>query len=258
MPNKGVEDVLFRLRGEFIEQCLFVADDLEQVLNQVYDNKRDPAEAIQYIRREMHNLKGQGSTFGFPVVGMVAHRLEDFLSRFEVLETALIQDVNIYLDHIRKLVRRREPLPDEEVGELLRSLPLEGRGDNNRSICSLDGGEVMVATSSRLYERHLEEALKFPGCRMVSYPGTIPLLEAALLSPPCGVIVSWEMPTMSGVELATVFTALPRLRKVPLAILTSRDSVDRRKAGIPADTLLVSIGDAFDKDMKRAMKRFSL
>ena len=59
-----MDDSYQQLRIEFVDQCQVVTDELENLLNNVYAGKQDAGNAIELIRREMHNLKGQGRSLG--------------------------------------------------------------------------------------------------------------------------------------------------------------------------------------------------
>ncbi|KLN60545.1 hypothetical protein WH96_12650 [Kiloniella spongiae] len=259
MAFKNVDEGFQGLRIEFADQCRVVTDELESLLNQVYDGKQDANTAIQLIRREMHNLKGQGSVFGYPVISMIAHRLEDYLAKENGLEITNINEVNIYLDHIRGIINS-EKLPTEaETTELLRSLPQSGFSNHSdvEIEAILEEVEIMAVTSSKLHRHRLESTVNKPGWRLISFTSTLNLLENALASPPNGVIVSGELPSMSGIELATVFQALSKLKDVPFAILTSRPKTDNHFKNLPDTVEYISTGQSFPEDVKRIIEVFS-
>lgn len=248
-----MDDSYQQLRIEFVDQCQVVTDELESLLNNVYDGKENARKAIDLIRRERHNLKGQGSVFGYPVISMIAHRLEDYLVREQVLDIDRIDDINIYLDHIRGVIARDHLLSDAETNELLRSLPQFGLAAHSEleKNAIVEDVEVMVVTSSKLHRHRLESALKKPGWRLIFFGRTLDLLENALASPPNGVIVSGELPIVSGGELARVFLALDKLRKVPVAILTSHPKSHKNFADLSENVNFISTGQGFGQDVQR-------
>ncbi len=253
-------DVGFRqLKSEFVDQCGIVTDELEGLLNQVYDGRRDETETIQLIRREMHNLKGQGAVFGYPVIGMIAHRLEDYLAKVSALPITIINDVNIYLDHIRGIISHKKLPTEAETTELLRSLPQAGFAEcsDTEKESIVEGVEIMVATSSRLHHHRLEKAMSIPGWRLFSFSNTMELLQNALVSPPNGVIVSGEMPLISGIELSVVFQSLQKVRNVPFALLSSRDKTDIHFKDLPNSIEIISTGKDFSSDVERVVKIFA-
>ncbi|WP_143445817.1 response regulator [Kiloniella majae] len=259
MISKTMDEGYERLRIEFVDQCQVVTDELENLLNHVYDGNQDVPSAIELIRREMHNLKGQGSVFGYPVISMIAHRLEDYLAKEKTLDIDKINDVNIYLDHIRGIVFRDKLLTEAETNELLRSLPQSGFAGHSQleKKAIVEDVEIMAVTSSKLHRHRLESALSKPGWRLISFGRTLDLLENALASPPNGVIVSGELPLVSGIELARVFQALDKLKHVPVAILTSRPKTHNHFRDLANSVEFISTGKGFVQDVQHIIDVFS-
>ncbi|MCZ4279367.1 response regulator [Kiloniella laminariae] len=258
--NSGEDESYQLLQQDFVDQCHSVVEDLEDRLNQVYAGQMGEAEAIQLIRREAHNLKGQGTVFGFSVIAMIAHRLEDYLAKTNSLGGENIDAVNVYLDHIGKLADVNRVLDQTEAARLLRSLPQAS--DLSQGQVSLETGaveevEVMVSISSRLHLHRLAQELNRPGWRMISFGSTLELLENALVSPPDGVIVSGEMPKVSGIDLGRIFQVLDRVRDIPFVLLTSRKKDSAHFAGLPERTEFISTGTSFSQDVLRVSKCFS-
>ncbi|WP_419905605.1 response regulator [Kiloniella sp.] len=258
MSSNDTDESFDRLKVEFVDQCRIVTDELEGLLNQVYDGKEDEAQVVQFIRREMHNLKGQGAVFGFPVIGMIAHRLEDYLAKVNALAITNINDVNIYLDHIRGIISHDKLPTESETAELLRSLPQVGFAESSdfEKENIIEDVEIMVTTSSKLHYLRLEQAMMIPGWRLFSFSSTLELLQNALVSPPNGVIVSGEMPLISGIELASVFQSLGKLQKVPFAVLSSRDKSDSHFKRLPKGVDIISTGSNFSLDVERVINSF--
>nr|WP_255542298.1 Hpt domain-containing protein [Azospirillum sp. INR13] len=70
--------------------------------------QRSDAETIGVLRLEAHNFKGMGTSFGYPTVSLVAHRLEDYLSGLKRLDEKQLIDAQIFIDRISELVDRAE------------------------------------------------------------------------------------------------------------------------------------------------------
>ncbi|WP_020592667.1 response regulator [Kiloniella laminariae] len=248
------------LQQDFVDQCHSVVEDLEDRLNQVYAGQMSETEAIQLIRREAHNLKGQGTVFGFSVIAMIAHRLEDYLAKTNSLGGENIDAVNVYLDHIGKLANVNRILDQADAAQLLRSLPQafdSSQGQPDPETGTVEEVEVMVSISSRLHLHRLAQELNRPGWRMISFGNTLELLENALASPPDGVIVSGEMPKVSGIDLGRIFQILDRVRSIPFVLLTSRRKDDVHFSGLPERIEFISTGSSFSEDVLRISKCFS-
>ena len=93
------DDIVGRLRDEFLADALDRLEIIEQHLDVMHDAKAIDDGSILEIRREVHNLKGMGSTFGFPAVSLIAHRLEDYLASIETPDHRQITDIRVFHDH---------------------------------------------------------------------------------------------------------------------------------------------------------------
>jgi len=81
--NIDSDEIPTQLRQEFIESARDQIDDIETKLDQLGSGQANVEEELLNIRRHIHNIKGQGGTFGYPLTGRVAHMLEDYLKRGE-------------------------------------------------------------------------------------------------------------------------------------------------------------------------------
>ena len=115
--------ILARLRQEFIETARDQIEDIEVALDRVENGDGDADEDLLGIQREIHNIKGQGPTFGFPLTGRVAHMLEDYLINADGLKAANLSDIRVYLGLMVNLISTDEALGDDDPQDLLNSLP---------------------------------------------------------------------------------------------------------------------------------------
>ena len=74
------DHILDALRGEFLVDVRERLEVIEEALGGSGGGGAGRgggagAEALLTIRREAHNLKGMGGSFGFPVISLIAHRL---------------------------------------------------------------------------------------------------------------------------------------------------------------------------------------
>ena len=100
------EDILAQLRQEFIETARDQIDDIETKLDRLDGGDGNAGKELLSIQRHIHNIKGQGATFGFPLTGRVAHMLEDYLKNTDSIRPESIVDIRIYLNlmEIKKLI----------------------------------------------------------------------------------------------------------------------------------------------------------
>ena len=71
------DPVIAQLRQEF----LIDAAERIDVIHETLESTKDSGEcALLAIRREAHKLKGMGGSFDFPVISLIARRLEDYMA----------------------------------------------------------------------------------------------------------------------------------------------------------------------------------
>ncbi len=75
----------YRIDDRIVAQLreAFLADARERI-DLLQESLREAAataeKVLLTIRREAHSLKGTGASLGFPVVTLIAHRLEDYIA----------------------------------------------------------------------------------------------------------------------------------------------------------------------------------
>ena len=96
----AIDDLVSNLAQEFLVDSVETLGNLGLLVSETHDGKVDGGYTLQTVRREIHTLKGQGSSFGFPSITAIAHRLENYLVDLETLETRQLDDVLIFLDRL--------------------------------------------------------------------------------------------------------------------------------------------------------------
>ncbi len=74
------DDLADQLRVEFRDDAQDRLALIYQTLDKRAENKLTDEEALILLRREASKLRGIGSSCGFPLVNLIAHRLETYLS----------------------------------------------------------------------------------------------------------------------------------------------------------------------------------
>ncbi|MBM3571933.1 MAG: hypothetical protein FJX52_06150, partial [Alphaproteobacteria bacterium] len=117
---------------------------MQEVVDDAFRAEHGTGDTLIAIRRQAHNLKGMGSSFGFPAISMVAHRLEDYLVDLGALSPHELHDAQQFLDALQFIVRRGIDPNEEELGELVRALPVKG-GFDMREVVQTDVEVLLVA-----------------------------------------------------------------------------------------------------------------
>jgi len=136
--------------------------------------------------------------------------------------------------------------------ELLRRIPATGRAS------ARPAPRVLVADDAQTTRSAMKGLLEQAGFEVVVAEDGAQALRLATESPPALVVTDVEMRRMGGLELARRLKADPRLRSVPVVMITSLESPQARAAGreAGADAYLVKREVARD-DLVALLRRLA-
>lgn len=215
-PN--VDDILARLKVEFVADALDRVEDLERLLERCSKGDCSGLEVLAEVRRQAHSIKGMGGSFGYPAVSAIGHRLEDYLSGLKELSERHITDCYHFFDVLREILKEGED-PGEAISDIiLQKLPAKwtpALGDAPGNV------EVLVAISARVLKSSVERELHNLGYRFFNAQGGFDVLQLSLMMRPHAVIVSAVLPNIWGLDVARALGNMEVTRDLPVGILTS-------------------------------------
>lgn len=257
MPVSLLPDELEeRLRIEFVDDARDRLQSMYGTLDGVLKETVAPGSAIGLIRLEAHNLKGMGTSFGYPAVSLIAHRLEDYLSGVKALDQRLVADVHIFLDRIAEVVDRAEQPALAETNQIIRTLPV--RYQFEVTDVEIRNVEVMLVTPSKVVAKKVGGELAACGFRTVMVADPIESISHAVRLPPDFLIASLVMDGLSGLDLIRGLRAMSVTRDVPMALLTSMGADNPALKEIPDGVAVIRVGEFFSDDFAAAVARFNL
>ncbi len=259
--DKDSTDLVFeRLRTEFIEDAVDRLGDMQAAI----DGARKSADGggfdtVMALRRQMHNLKGNGASLGYPLVSLVAGRFEDYVQGRERLDGRELDAIQIFIDRIGEIIRRGiDERADPTAGaELLRGLPARADVEAMASATTRDV-EVLLVTSSRVVGRLVEREMSSLGYRVTGAPSPFVAFELAVRIKPALMLVSATLEGLDGLDLARALGAMATTREVPVLVLTSFAAGDARLRDLPANARIVQTGAAFTEQLADALMAFKL
>jgi len=192
---------------------------------------------LQHIQRDIHNIKGQGATFGFPLTGRVAHMLEDYLINADGIQPQNHDDIRAYFDLMGSLISQGEAAGVDDPEALLNHLPT-GRVPMFSSQ-QVNDVNVLLVMPSGLQRKMVAKELLSCGFRVMRAYDCVEALSVAMDIRPDVVFINNEMEPFSGLELCKVFAAIDKLRDVHIVLLTSYEAEDAHFRGLPASVSLV-------------------
>lgn len=250
------DDLEDRLRVEFMDDARDRLAVVYEALDAVSKGVRTGADVIGVIRIEGHNLKGMGTSFGFPTVSLIAHRLEDYLAGLKDLEQRHINDVQVFLDRISETVERVEQPAVAETNQIIRALPVRYQFDITD--VTISNVEVMLVTPSKVIARKLEGEMAACGFRVVRVSDPIESISLAVRVPPDFLVASMVMDGLSGLDLIRGLHAMSNTKNVPMALLTSLSLDHPSLQEIPKGVAVIRAGEHFADDFAAAVTRFNL
>lgn len=120
------DDLDKKLQAKYRDAFIADVENRMKKLSQYLDHLRvdnDDVEKRNLLKSEIHNIKGEGASFGFPAISHVARGWEVYLYPLQTFTLPDIENLYFYADAIRDLITR-DPQPDEiETAQILDALP---------------------------------------------------------------------------------------------------------------------------------------
>src|SRR5260221_6439417 len=127
-----------------------------------------PADAtFSAFRRQGHNLKGTAASFGYPVVSLIAHRLETYLNDMRQWDQTAAKELYLFVDRMSEMLDRAVQPNDDEIDHIVRGLPAQAI---NRPLPQIDLQqkvvEIMLVTPTRTIAKLLSQQIIACGFRV--------------------------------------------------------------------------------------------
>ncbi len=234
----NLEDTLSGLRDDFIAQVDTKTSGLEEsISNFLSSDSGDIEPLVLTLMREAHNLKGSGGTFGFPILSVIAHRLEDYITESGGnFNRDSCEDILRYLDVIQDSLEFTSSTSDEIIDNTLRSLPSAASGRKAKDVQS--DIEALIISPSKTVSAMSRQFLGKFGVRVVGTRSPTEVLILAIRSRPDLVIVSMVMEEISGVDIARALNSMVPTQNTTVVLLTSLSPSHQELSHLP-DTVSV-------------------
>lgn len=243
-PQSRHDRIIARLRQEFLVDARERIDLIERAL--AADGSTGSGVLVT-IRREVHNLKGLAGSFGFPAVGLIAHRLEDYVSELESLEARHRADITVFIDRLADIVDAGQDPGDGAAGEIVRGLPahpgFEIAPSAARSV------EVLLVAPSKAVSQIAVRALRALGYRVTTARTAWEAIEIAVRTRPDLIITSAVMAGASGIDLVRALATMTATQGLPVAVMTSFSKDHPELLRLPPQVPVIRLGDSFEADL---------
>ena len=252
VAENPMKDMMERLRLEFLETGADRLDEMEQLVGEVRKGATGTAEHLDDFRRLAHSLKGMGGTFGYPLISVISHRLEDFLEDTPVFTPSLVDDTQVFLDRMRDVIEGVLDPDDDTTAEIVRALPAKRSPFDLDSVKVLDI-EVMTVMPKGMATKIVEQELKACGYRVNNVESPFEALEYVVRTKPDLIVVAGVLVGLSGIDLACALTAMPLTGDIPIFLFTSFDKEHSSLVALPKNVSIVRKGNMFSEDLAEAL-----
>ncbi|MBL4692799.1 MAG: Hpt domain-containing protein [Magnetovibrio sp.] len=246
-----MDDVYLTLQSEFLDEARDRLGEMEDCLNDAYTGQTDGAEALIKLRREAHTLKGMGNAFGFPLITVLTHRLEDYMSHLSEPTAEHSKDIQYFIDRTWDVVRRGENPSDSETREVLRALPVF-RSHQNINADELDT-EILLVCDSQTIARKIGNDLTAYGFRIINVSNALDALSMAVSMHPDIIITSGVLKGLNGFDLVRALSAMHATKHVPLAVFTSFDAEHPEVMSLASSIPVVHLGPDVSDELTLAL-----
>lgn len=213
---------------------------------------------LESFRRHGHELKGAGRSFGYPVLTLIAHRLESYLDDMTDWQARSQADLQAFVDKLGEMLERKTQPTDEEIAAIVRALPSIINQSFSESDVDIRNVEIMLVTPTRAIAKLLAQQIKACGFQVTTVSDPVEGLTMALRLRPDMVLTSQVMKGLNGVDLLRALKAIEGTEKIPGAVLTSQELDAAAFARLPQGTAIVRSGGNFADDFAKVVTQFGL
>jgi chemotaxis protein histidine kinase CheA len=256
-PAAQIDDPFENLRQTFREESEERLIGMDKLIEQVLEGEVPFETALRQLRRDTHTLKGMGDASGFPLVSMVAYRLESYLDDLDATRTDFVlMDIRAHVDAMEDAIDRHTPPDDAAIAKALRALPTP-RSFNPGDV-ELRNVEALLVTSSRVVGRLVARDLAACGIRAVLTQSPTEAFVLAIRTKPNLIIASATMAELPGTDLVRALSAMASTNRIPMAILTSFSEGELAKKGLPAGVPTIRTGEHLSDDLAQLITTYGI
>lgn len=235
--NDEFQDILDRLRLEFIDNTKDRLDEIDLIIDQIYRGEGNREDLVVGFRRNVHSLKGVAGSYGFGFVSIVAHRLEDYLESTRRLDQEQWLDAQKYVDQIRSVIEDGDEPGAAEQDRILAALPSSAVATEETvtpqeltALIVMPPGVQRKAVSNQLTDHGF--SVSFANDPAQSIGISLSLKPNLILS-------NQEFPRITGYELANMLAAASVTEEIPFALMTSHEEFNAKGAAHPENLRVI-------------------
>ena len=249
-PSVETDAILSRLRQEFIETSVEFLDSIDTSLVSIADERIDSSSDIEELQRVVHTIKGQGTTFDFPAITRIAHRMEDYMESAAAWDTETSRGLGKFTDALRDILESGDNPNDSELRAILGHLPV-----NSQEILAEQQGRrvvrALLVMPQSMQRKLVAQELASCGFQMITASTPVKAIGAAVATTPDVILATEVMAEMSGHELLSVFDQIDKIKNCHLVLMTSQPAGQAGEEKLPEGVVVLHKSDHFHEDLGR-------
>ncbi|MBT7769320.1 MAG: DNA-binding response regulator [Rhodospirillales bacterium] len=262
MPSDHIpteEDIDFQLRNEALEEARDTLGSLESLINEFRHDTSNSSEVLGSLITGARSLIGQAPLIGGTLVDLVSHQFMDYLWNLDDFSQVHIQDIQKFIDNFMDILDGKFEGKTEDIGpKLVRELPLKKLGEIDFGDITQKNVQILVICPEKAMSRILEREMAACGYRTITLREPFKSFEMAISTKPDLIIASRELGSISGIDIALAFAAMPKTQRIPFALLSSYGWGHPGLDGLPPRVALLRKGGEFGADLADALARFRI
>lgn len=248
------EKVRERLLQEHLEEVKDTLNELDVALGNLSSGSVEPSAELSRLDNSFSILRVQGRPLEAPLLDITLQRLCEYLDDLDTINEKILGDLRFYSSALHDIVD--DGRMDGEIGAFARTLPVRSPVDME-NIVQVDV-EILLVEPNRTVAKFVSRELRACGYRVTTLRSSVDALTYAIRTLPDMVIASAELDEISGIDLACAIIAMPLTRKLPFALLTSRDRGHAALTELPEAAAIIKKGGAFGDDLADALAQFDI
>jgi CheY-like chemotaxis protein/HPt (histidine-containing phosphotransfer) domain-containing protein len=248
-----LDDIAAELIPFFIDDVRQKLDRLEQIVEKFvvsFERGEDYFELLRIV----HGIKGMAGSFNFPTVGIIAHRLEDYLGQTPRFTRQTADHIYQYSGAMLRIIDAGRD-PGDGSHAIVRGLPAAKTID-----FVVEGGkpiETLFIGPKNFQFTIMESELNACGCHVIGVTSSFQGIEIAARTRPDLILVCNVVDILSGIEIARMLRTMQVTRNIPLLFIKSEiadpQARARLLATLPAGVEVVRKGRHLSDDLANAL-----
>tara|TARA_B100001540_G_C15783055_1_gene631901 strand:- start:714 stop:1484 length:771 start_codon:yes stop_codon:yes gene_type:complete len=247
------DELLLQLKQEAKDSFADTIQALNQALDDIRAGQGEASTLFRQICYDIHNLKGMGGTYGYPVVSVVAHRFEEQLSDINELTADNIRVMQRGVDILEDVTEHHLEAKNDTIADIVRQFIPVGADEFDETDIVVRHVEVMLVAEAGIATKMVSRELKECGYRVSHVSDPFEAMKFTVIYPPDLLIVNAVMENLGGIDLIRGLKSMKPTSRVPMALLTSWAEGDARLADVPSGVPILRKSSTFSDDIAQAL-----